>query len=150
MICKNVHNHIIDIYVFKNKVWSKIYEIPPNSPYPLYPPKLINKNSKDLYAILCRNCIEMYNDYKSYFSFKNENVFVSLFCNKSSIDNHKYNDVICFVFNEFDDSILFGTKNEIISFISRKYNSLESDNDDLRREMNSTKAQNKKSIENWK
>ena len=139
MNCMNNHNHLLEIYIWKNKVWNKIYELPPNK----FTIK-INKNSNDLYGIGCRKCNEIYNDYKSDFSFQGENFFLSLFCNKSSIDNFKFNDVTCFTFNEFDDYILLGTKNEIISFIRKEFNSLEINRDELRREIDSTNAQNKK------
>lgn len=147
MICENVHKHLIDIYVFEKNIWNKIYELPPNPSYFFSKGKKINKDSNNLYAICCRKCIEIYNDYKSNFRLDNENVFVSLFCNKSSIDNHRYNDIICFVFYEFNDSILFGTKNEIISFVTQKFYSLDSDYNKLEKKMNSTNTQNKKLIE---
>ena len=139
----NVHNHKIDVYVWQNKNWSKIFELDTSNNFTQF----INNNSKDLYAISCTQCYEIYNDYKSNFSFNNGKNFVSLFCNKSSIGDHRYNDVFCFEFHEFSNYILIGTKNEIISFITREFNSLESNYDSLKKTMDSKKAQNEKTIE---
>ena len=86
MRCMNVHNHKIDVYVLQNKNWSKIFELHTTNFFQQF----INNNSKDLYAISCTQCNEIYNDYKSNFSFNNEKKFVSLFCNKSSIGEHRY------------------------------------------------------------
>ena len=154
MKCKNIHNHEINFTVYEKNQWSQYFVIHPNKNT-----KEINKNSKLLYAIRCKKCNQIYNDYNSNFHL-NENDFVSLFCNKSLIDNHKYDNIVCFEFSEIRDYILIGTKNEIISFISTKLNSLESEHDALKRDYdslenkmnlrNKTIAENERSIEKMK
>ena len=141
----NVHKHKIEIYTWENNIWIKNFELLAHSFT-----KSIKKNSDYLYAIKCRQCNEIYNDYTSNFQIKEANNFFSLFNNnnKSLIGNSKFNDdVIFFTFYEFKNYFLIGTKNEIISFISEKFNSLENEHEVLKKKMYSTNEQNKSVIE---
>ena len=139
MRCMNIHNHKIDYIVWDNNAWSNNFELQTN-----YFTNFINRNSNILCAIICRNCNELYYDYPSNFRFNNNNENFSLFCNRFMIGNYKINGAFIFEFYEFNDCILIGTKNEIISFINQKFNSLEKDYNSLNWKMNSTNAQNSK------
>ena len=145
MRCMNIHNHKIDYIVWQNTAWSNNFELQTN-----YFTNFINRNSNFLCAIICRNCNEIYNDYKSNFRFNNNNENYSLFCNRFMIGNYNLNGCFIFEFFEFNNYILIGTKNEIISFINQKFSSLESDYNSLRWKMNSTNTQNENSISKLK
>ena len=145
MRCMNIHNHKIDYIVWQNNAWSNNFELQTN-----YFTNFINRNSNFLCAIICRNCNEIYNDYKSNFRFNNNNENYSLFCNRFMIGNYNLNGCFIFEFFEFNGYILIGTKNEIISFINQKFSSLESDYNSLRWKMNSTNTQNENSISKLK
>ena len=115
MKCLNVHIHPIDIYVWKNKNFQKKLNLNINSFT-----NSINKNSSDLYGIICTQCNEIYNEYESnynlVFNDDNNESNVSIFYTKSSIKNFKFpENIYCFEYYEFSDYILIGTKNEIIS-----------------------------------
>ena len=144
MKCANLHRHPIDIYVLKNNKFQKKININTNT----YT-ETINKNSTDLFAIVCFKCEEIYYDYES--NYKIVNKSAALFCNKSSIKNMNIpQEFFCFVFYEFSDYILIGTKDEIISFISQEFNSLEHNYNVLKKEMDSTNERNEKSIDKMK
>ena len=150
MKCLNVHIHPLDIYVWKNKKFQKKLNLNINSFT-----NSINKNSSDLYAIICTQCNEIYNEYESnynlVFNDDNSESNVSLFCTKSSIKNFKLpENIYLFEYYEFSDYILIGTKNEIISFISREFNSLEYNYTKLKKEMYSTNEKNENSMDRMK
>ena len=130
---KNLHFHSIDIYAYKDGDF--IQE------------KRLNKNESeklelDLYGIICSYCDHIYNDYNSnykiYFYNKKENV--SLFRKNVRNDNMK---IVIFEPFEFNDSILIGTKDEIISYIFKSFNSLKNNFNDMKKEKDKLVSTNK-------
>ena len=97
-----------------------------------------------LYGFKCKNCDDFLKDYKSINDF-------SFFYLKSSGDILKnYDYTKFFEFFEFSNSILIGTKMEIISYISKKYITLKDENYNLNKTIDSTKKEKEKDIKKIK
>ena len=77
---------------------------------------------KYLFYFTCEECEEFYNDYNN--SYERNNSFFSLKNNKNKYELEEALNIKIFEFVELDNMILIGTKNEIISHISQKYNEL--------------------------
>ena len=127
--CWNLHNHNVEIYVWKNNNFNKAFRFNKNSLT-----NLINNNSIDLYGIECKYCDEIYNDYKSNVNQSNNNK-ISVFCTKYSKSKYNYENVKMFEFLEFGDYILIGTKNEIISYISQSYNIIFNERSEIKKQL---------------
>ena len=135
MKCLNLHCHSVDvseININENNI-EKLLNLQSQ-----YESTFIYFYSKKLYSIECRHCNLFNDDYRSNFYISvddfdyPEQKEVSLFCTK--FGKLKYNfkkNINCFTFPEFSNYLLIGTKDEIISYICKKYNSLENDYYDL-------------------
>ena len=77
---------------------------------------------KYLFYFTCEECEEFYNDYNN--PYERNNSFFSLKNNKNKYELEEALNIKIFEFVELDNMILIGTKNEIISHISQKYNEL--------------------------
>ena len=130
---KNLHCHPLDISIFKNNAF--------------YKAKTENDVlESDLFAISCDNCDKIHYDFNSeYMLFKNGIKNASLFCNKISKNKYFLN---CTIFErfEFNNYLLLGTKNEIISYIYQSFNSLKNKYDDIKY----TNKDNERSIDQMK
>ena len=120
----NLHIHSLYINIYNNN--NNNY-----NPYIIKPNSLIDSFSeKYILSFKCKQCNEFNNDYKSY----TDNYFYlrylsdykeSLFSTKEANHNFKLgNDIKIFEFVKFDNKIIVGTKNEIISYIYKNYNQL--------------------------
>ena len=154
--CLNVHSHKIDIYEYRKEGFSQICTVNNNSQEQI-------KYSKQLYAVICTQCKEFNNDFESKFEINVNNYYnafntkkpASLFYAESSKEYFTFNNNVmnAFSFIEFNDYILFGTKNEIISYITDKYNALDSDksfcektNKNLKKDYENEKNKNEKIV----
>ena len=136
----NLHCHEIYIYILKNKDFIKA--------------KTENDVlESDLFAIFCNNCDKILKDYYSNFSlYINDIKKASLFCNKFSKNKYRYNYTI-FERIEFNNSLLIGTKDEIISYICKSFNSLKNKYDDIKLKniiLGNTNKDNERSIDKMK
>ena len=148
MECLNVHEHAVKFYFydFDKRELVKVMELNSNCSS-----KLINKDSNKLYALKCDSCQSLKYDYSSGFSFKNEPY--SLFCNKNYRENYSFTDVACFDFVMCCNYILIGTKNNVISYISKEYNRLLdkfNKSENRINELNSTNNAKERSIKKYK
>ena len=120
----NLHIHSLYINIYNNN--NNNY-----NPYIIKPNSLIDSFSeKYILSFKCKQCNEFNNDYKSYtdnyfYSMYSSDYKESLFSTKEANHNFKLgNDIKIFEFVKFDNKIIVGTKNEIISYIYKNYNQL--------------------------
>jgi len=135
MKCLNLHCHTVTIGSYKNDEWFIEAELKKS--------KFITLMDKSLlYVIQCKNCNQIYSDYKSKFFIASKEG--SLFYTSCFGGKHQYNEVVIFEFVQFDDYIVIGTKNEIISYICREYYSMKKQ----MQRLSTTNAINENSIRN--
>ena len=143
MKCFNLHFHEIDIYVFNenDNEFKKLKELENGNYIDL-------ENIDSLYAICCKNCSQINYDFNSNFQIKHNNTSFFYFSNSNSINELKQNNknFSFYEFVIFDEKILMGTKSEIISYISRRFNSLQIEYSRVKAEKNL----NEKSIDEIK
>ena len=124
----NLHCHSLDISIFKNNAFIKT--------------KTENDVVEcDVFAISCNNCLEIYYDYNSNFTLNINSITknTSLFCKNFSIKNQyseKFTNIKFFERFEFNNSILIGTKKEIISYICKSFSSLKNQYDEIKLKSN--------------
>ena len=123
----NLHRHKLDIYILENNNFNEFLKLDKNSII-----EAINKNSTDLFSIVCETCQEIYKDYES-----TKYNAISVFCSKNSKNKYRLNNYTIFEFLEFGDYFLIGTKNDIISYIVQNYNIVLDKNDELNRNLQS-------------
>ena len=113
----NLHNHPLT-YEYKDDNNKNLYVIKSN--------EIKNDFSeKYLVSFKCQYCQEFYNDYKSFPEATIPNIKESLFLSKDVIAKYKpQTNIILFELVEFCNTKLIGTKNEIISYICKKYDEL--------------------------
>ena len=148
MKCLNLHCHSIEVYYnnFKQKVSLPNRKCASG----------INKNTSGLFGIYCKYCNKIYEDYnsnyqinKSYYSQKN----VSLFCNEQFKSSYIEDGFTCFEFVIFNDYFLIGKKDEIISYICQKFETLKNENLSLKnkiKQLDKTNENNEKSIKDMR
>ena len=143
MKCFNLHFHEIDIYVFNenDNEFKKLKELENGNYIDL-------ENIDSLYAICCKNCSQINYDFNSNFQIKHNKASFFYFSNSNSINELKQNNknFSFYEFVIFDEKILMGTKSEIISYISRRFNSLQIEYSRVKAEKNL----NEKSIDEIK
>ena len=107
MKVKILHCHSLNILILKNNAYIKA--------------KTEDDIVKsDLFAVICQNCDKIYYDYKSNIYFQENNKNASLFCSQFYKNKYKPNNNI-FERIEFNNFILIGEKDEIISYIKNEY-----------------------------
>ena len=135
MKCLNLHRHTVTISSERNDKWFIEAELKKS--------KFITLMDKSLlYVIQCKNCNQIYSDYNSKMSIDSREA--SLFYTSYSRGKYQYNNVVTFEFVQFDDYIVIGTKNEIISYICREYYSMKKQ----MQRLSTTNAINENSIRN--
>ena len=154
MKCLNLHCHPIEIFVMRKKKYTKELTLQKNS----YSEDIF-KWTKNQLALKCKDCQEFNNEYQPNYSVNEKNNFYpsvneassSLFCFKDSYEFFSSKEIKIHKLFEFNDIILIGTKEEIISYISQEYylikskiKKLDTENEinDLNLKLNSEKDKN--------
>ena len=151
----NLHEHQLkyekfDVENFLDNYYRKLKRKEKNA-------QIINSNDKCpnliedkyLFYFMCEECKEFFNDYNypyernSPFYERNfppyeKNYFFSLKKIKNKIELEKALDIKIFEFVKLNNMILIGTKNEIISCVSQKYNELKNNSFNKMKDLNST------------
>ena len=142
---QNLHFHSITIHVLKNQQFVERLKLDSlkKSNFNFFD----NFDMSALYAIICDNCNEIFNDYNSNYFFNHSNIInpqkvgASLFYNKAQKHKYNYIDLTVFEFVELNNVILLGTKNEIIFYICKEFNTLQNDYSSIKLEKNNLKKQ---------
>ena len=154
MKCLNLHCHPIEIFVMRKKKYTKELTLQKNS----YSEDIF-KWTKNQLALKCKDCQVFNNDYQPNYPVNEKNNFYpsvneassSLFCFNDSYEFFSSKETKIHKLFEFNDIILIGTKEEIISYISQEYylikskiKKLDTENEinDLNLKLNSEKDKN--------
>jgi hypothetical protein len=103
-------------------------------------------NDKTIYGFICKSCDDFLNEYKSDYYYDK----VIFFCVSGSNIGKNIFGINLNEFYQFHGLILIGTKSEIISYISQKYNSLENDCNYLKQSKDSDNKKKEKIIDQIK
>lgn len=128
-----LHKHEIKVMTYEMNyrlLFSEKVQKKHNSQFPK-----INIKNNYFYSFICNTCDDFLKDYKS---SNNCPIFYS---KRSGKTFNNYEE-----FFEFCNSILIGTKMEIISYISEQYRKLKDENSNLNQTIDSTKKEKEKTI----